>query len=71
MLDLVGNPKAGCVMTGLSCPMLFQSLYNFLLDPTGDIPWDEEPDAGDVVHIANEQVHIDRSNIIFQSLTSP
>ena len=27
-----------------------------MLDPTGDIPWDEEPDAGDVVHIVNEQV---------------
>ena len=36
--------------------MMFQSLYNFMLDPTGDIPWDEEPDAGDVVHVANEQV---------------
>ena len=27
-----------------------------MLDPTGDIPWEEEPDAGDVVHIVNEQV---------------
>ena len=27
-------------------------------DPTGDIPWDEEPDALDVVHIQNEQVRV-------------
>jgi len=29
---------------------------NFLLDPTGDIPWDEEVGAEDVVHIESEQV---------------
>ena len=29
-----------------------------MLDPTGDIPWEEEPDAGDVVHIVNEQVNL-------------
>lgn len=43
---------------------MFQSLYNFMLDPTGDIPWDEEPDAGDVVHIANEQVIQDWQDIL-------
>ncbi|XP_060077241.1 protein disulfide-isomerase A5-like [Ylistrum balloti] len=30
--------------------MVKKSMVNFLLDPTGDIPWEEEPDAGDVVH---------------------
>lgn len=35
--------------------LVAKSLYNFMLDPTGDIPWEEEPDAGDVVHIVNEQ----------------
>ncbi|XP_021377087.1 protein disulfide-isomerase A5-like [Mizuhopecten yessoensis] len=30
--------------------MAKKSMVNFLLDPTGDIPWEEEPDAGDVLH---------------------
>lgn len=30
---------------------LFQSMVNFLLDPTGDIPWEEETGAEDVVHV--------------------
>lgn len=29
----------------------FQSMVNFLLDPTGDIPWEEESGAEDVVHV--------------------
>lgn len=27
-----------------------------MLDPTGDIPWEEEAGAEDVVHIESEQV---------------
>ena len=26
-------------------------MVNFLLDPTGDIPWEEESGAEDVVHV--------------------
>ncbi|CAK1554843.1 unnamed protein product [Leptosia nina] len=29
------------------------SIVNFLLDPTGDIPWDEDPTATDVYHLAD------------------
>lgn len=28
-----------------------KSFINFLRDPEGDVPWEEEPDAADVVHI--------------------
>ena len=30
-------------------------MINFLLDPTGDVPWEEEPTATDVVHIDSPQ----------------
>ena len=33
-------------------------MVNFLLDPTGDIPWEEDPAATDVVHINSEDVII-------------
>ncbi|XP_038216409.1 protein disulfide-isomerase A5 [Zerene cesonia] len=29
------------------------SIVNFLLDPTGDAPWEEDPTATDVYHLAN------------------
>ncbi|XP_052805194.1 protein disulfide-isomerase A5-like [Mya arenaria] len=35
--------------------MVQKSLVNFMLDPTGDIPWEEEPDAGDVLHFDSPQ----------------
>ena len=31
-------------------------MVNFMRDPTGDIPWEEDPTAGDVVHVDNKQV---------------
>ncbi|XP_070546710.1 protein disulfide-isomerase A5-like isoform X1 [Ptychodera flava] len=31
-----------------------KSLVNFMRDPTGDAPWDEDPTAGDVKHIATD-----------------
>ncbi|KAL8572134.1 hypothetical protein ACOMHN_052931 [Nucella lapillus] len=31
-----------------------KSMVNFLMDPTGDIPWDEDPTATDIVHIDTE-----------------
>ncbi|VDN44012.1 unnamed protein product [Gongylonema pulchrum] len=30
-----------------------KSMYRFLLDPAGDIPWDEDPSATNVVHLGN------------------
>ncbi|KAL5009597.1 hypothetical protein ScPMuIL_011902 [Solemya velum] len=35
--------------------MTVKSMVNFLLDPTGDIPWEEEAGAEDVVHITSKQ----------------
>ncbi|GFS06926.1 protein disulfide-isomerase A5-like [Elysia marginata] len=34
--------------------LVVKSMVNFLLDPTGDIPWEEDPAATDVVHINSE-----------------
>ncbi|CAL1531200.1 unnamed protein product [Lymnaea stagnalis] len=31
-----------------------KSMVNFLQDPTGELPWEEDPTAVDVVHIASE-----------------
>lgn len=36
--------------------IISKSLVNFLMDPTGDIPWEEEPTAGDVVHVETPEV---------------
>ncbi|VDO25084.1 unnamed protein product [Onchocerca flexuosa] len=33
--------------------MIAKSMYRFLLDPTGDIPWDEDPTAVNVVHLGD------------------
>lgn len=32
------------------------SITNFMKDPTGDIPWEEDPSGIDVFHIADPQV---------------
>jgi hypothetical protein len=37
----------------------FQSMCNFLRDPTGDIPWEEDATATDVVHIDSTKVIYD------------
>ena len=37
---------------------LFKSLMSFLKDPKGDMPWDEEENAKDVVHLKDENVII-------------
>ena len=34
------------------------SIVNFMKDPTGDLPWEEDPTAQDVVHIADPQVRL-------------
>lgn len=32
------------------------SLCNFLRDPTGDLPWDEDPTATDIFHLQDGEV---------------
>jgi hypothetical protein len=31
-------------------------MSNFLKNPTGDAPWEEDSDAGDVIHINSREV---------------
>ena len=33
-----------------------QSIVSFMLDPKGEIPWNEEADAKDVLHLQNQKV---------------
>lgn len=33
-----------------------KSMTNFMRDPTGDMPWEEDANAGDVLHIESQQV---------------
>jgi hypothetical protein len=40
-----------------------------MYDPTGDIPWDEEAGAEDVVHVESEQVRHVTSNYIVAMTT--
>lgn len=35
--------------------MTVKSILNFLNDPTGDLPWEEEPGSQDVVHVSSEK----------------
>ena len=32
------------------------AMVNFLRDPTGDLPWEEDPSATDIVHLADADV---------------
>ncbi|CAG5116417.1 unnamed protein product, partial [Candidula unifasciata] len=34
--------------------LTFKSMVNFLLDPTGELPWEEDPTATDIVHVSSE-----------------
>lgn len=36
--------------------MTTKSVISFLEDPSGDIPWDEDETAGDVLHISTQTV---------------
>lgn len=36
--------------------ILVSSLVNFMRDPTGDLPWEEDPVGVDVVHIQDATV---------------
>ncbi|XP_045458329.1 protein disulfide-isomerase A5 [Melitaea cinxia] len=33
--------------------MTLSAMVNFLRDPTGDLPWEEDPQAADIVHLAD------------------
>ena len=35
---------------------MLQSMISFMLDPTGDAPWEEDQSARNVVHINSEKV---------------
>ena len=35
-----------------------QSICNFLSNPTGDAPWEEDADAADVIHANSREVFI-------------
>lgn len=35
-------------------PLTPKSIYRFLINPTGDAPWDEDPTASNVVHVENK-----------------
>lgn len=45
-----------------------QSMVNFLLDPTGDLPWEEDPTAVDVVHISSEDVRVSECKSVLSFL---
>ena len=42
--------------TFLVITIVFQSMLNFLRDPTGDTPWEEDTTAKDVVHVTSYDV---------------
>lgn len=33
------------------------SILNFMKDPTGDLPWEEDPTGADVLHIKDAKVY--------------
>lgn len=34
------------------------SMTNFLRDPTGDLPWEEDPEATDIYHLPDGEVRL-------------
>lgn len=40
------------------------SMVNFMRDPSGDLPWEEDNTAMDVVHIADMQVRLQRKYLL-------
>lgn len=46
------------------------SISNFMRDPTGDLPWDEDPAGVDVLHLADAAVncHFSHQNIYFTAI---
>lgn len=39
------------------------SIVNFLRDPTGDLPWEEDESGADVLHLSDSDVSIDNKSI--------
>ncbi|MCP9266456.1 Protein disulfide-isomerase A5 [Dirofilaria immitis] len=51
MRKLCKSSKNGEFHKNYDRRLIAKSMYRFLLDPTGDIPWDEDPTAINVVHL--------------------
>ena len=47
--------------------MTVTSMVNFMRDPSGDLPWEEDASAEDVVHLGNAQVGTHGSSALGQS----
>ncbi|KAI8497165.1 Protein disulfide-isomerase A5 [Branchiostoma belcheri] len=47
--------KDGDFNKGYDRQETYKSMMNFLRDPTGDIPWEEDPTAKDVVHVDSDK----------------
>ncbi|XP_078580820.1 uncharacterized protein LOC144864522 isoform X4 [Branchiostoma floridae x Branchiostoma japonicum] len=47
--------KDGDFNKGYDRQETYKSMMNFLRDPTGDIPWEEDPTAKDVVHVESDK----------------
>lgn len=45
------------------------SLTIFMRDPTGDLPWEEDPSASDIVHIPDVNVRLYNFNLLLASCT--
>jgi thioredoxin-like negative regulator of GroEL len=45
-------------------------MVNFMLDPKGDMPWDEESDAQDIAHLHNHKVNLTLSISIEKYLST-
>lgn len=48
---IIKHYKDGEFHLNYSRPKVLKSMLTFMRDPTGDLPWDEDKDAGDVKHI--------------------
>lgn len=40
------------------------SIVNFMRDPTGSLPWDEDPTATDIIHLPDSEVNISISILL-------
>ncbi|XP_078661185.1 uncharacterized protein LOC144905411 isoform X1 [Branchiostoma floridae x Branchiostoma belcheri] len=47
--------KDGDFNKGYDRQETYKSMMNFLRDPTGDIPWEEDPTAKDVIHVDSDK----------------
>ncbi|XP_066299646.1 uncharacterized protein [Branchiostoma lanceolatum] len=47
--------KDGDFNKGYDRQETYKSMINFLRDPTGDLPWEEDPTAKDVIHVESDK----------------